>query len=726
MSLLAEGSAFPLEEYVEPGPDGTRRLSLAVPDAYCATCIATIEGALSSMPGVHAARVNLGSRRVQIDFDDAANLAEVPRVVERSGYRNHPLDPRDTDDRDPALRELVSALVVSGFATAHTMFFSEAVWSGVEGDARMLFYWLSALVAVPAIAYAGIPFFRSAWNALRAGRANMDVPIAVALIATTAISLVETRLGGAHAYFDASTMLLFFLLIGRTLDHLMRGQARNAAANLARLAPRGALRMLNDGNTSFVRSADIVPGMRLLLRSGDRIPVDCTVSAGLGTADLSLVNGEAMPQEVKEGDALPAGGLIVGPALQVTALRPVQDSFLSRTTALMEAVEGARTRYRRIADRAADHYAPVIHLASLATLLAWLALGAGWRSAVLNAVSVLIVTCPCALALAVPIVHVVAAGRLFGRGILMKDGAALERLANVRHVAFDKTGTLTTGKLRLAGQVFGDPSLLTVAAGLAGASSHPLSTALAGACPMPVPAGCVESAGQGVEARKDGIVWRLGSAAFCGAAPVSTTRPCAWLSADGEPVAAFEFEDETRPEAMQVIGQLHRQGIQTHLLSGDREQAVSAMAAQLGIGDHHHAMTPQSKAEAIARMRESGQVAMVGDGINDAAALRAADVSFAPASAADAGRAAADFVLTNNRLDGVPYALWLARHADRLVRQNLGLSIAYNLIVLPLAAAGLVTPLWAAIAMSSSSMIVVLNAMRLRFAGAPSANGMST
>ncbi|UJW85564.1 heavy metal translocating P-type ATPase [Devosia sp. SL43] len=726
MSLATADNALPLEEFVEPGPDGTRRICLAVPDAYCAACIATIEGALSSMPGVHAARVNLGRRRVQIDFDDAANLAEMPRVVERNGYRNHPLDPRDTSTRDPALRELVSALVVSGFATAHTMFFSEAVWSGVEGDARILFYWLSALVAVPAVAYAGMPFFRSAWNALRAGRANMDVPIAIALIATTAISLVETKLGGAHAYFDASTMLLFFLLIGRTLDHLMRGQARNAAANLARLAPRGALRMLDDGTMSFVRSADIVPGMNLLLRAGDRIPVDCIVAAGRGTADLSLVNGEAMPQDIKACDALPAGGLIVGSALQVTALRPVQDSFLSRTTALMEAVEGARTRYRRIADRAADYYAPVIHIASLATLLAWLALGAGWRTALLNAVSVLIVTCPCALALAVPIVHVVAAGRLFARGILMKDGAALERLADVRHVAFDKTGTLTTGNLRLSGQVFGDPALLSVAAGLAGASSHPLSAALAGACRVPVFPGCVESPGRGVELRRDGILWRLGSAEFCGANQIASAGPVAWLSADGDPVAAFEFADETRPEAASVVAQLHRQGVATHLLSGDREQAVSAIALQLGIADHTHAMTPQSKAEAISRMHETGLVAMVGDGINDAAALRAADVSFAPASAADAGRAAADFVLTNNRLDGVPYALWLARKADRLVRQNLGLSIAYNLVVLPLAAAGLVTPLWAAIAMSSSSMIVVINAMRLRFAGAPSANGMPT
>ena len=717
MSLAGTSDAFPLEEFVEPGPDGTRRICLAVPDAYCATCIATIEGALSGLPGVRAARVNLGSRRVQIDFDAGADLAGMPLVVERSGYRNHPLDPRDTTGRDPALRELVSALAVAGFATAHTMFFSEAIWSGVEGEARVLFYWLSALVAVPAVAYAGIPFFRSAWNALRVGRANMDVPIAIAVIATTAISLVETRMGGAHAYFDASTMLLFFLLIGRTLDHVMRGQARNAADNLARLTPRGALRLDDDGSTSFIRSSEIAPGMALLLRAGDRIPVDCTLASGRGAVDLSLVNGEAIPQELAQGETLPAGGLVVGSALQVTALRPVEDSFLARTAALMQAVEGARTRYRRIADRAADHYAPVIHLAALTTLLAWLALGASWRMALLNAVSVLIVTCPCALALAVPIVHVVAAGRLFARGILMKDGAALERLATIRHVAFDKTGTLTTGQVRLAGQVMGDPGLLAMAARLAGASTHPLSAALARAVPVPPLSGCTEIAGRGVEGQLDGRTWRLGSAAFCGAAEAGqSAMPRVWLAVDGTPVAAFDFADETRPEAAGVIADLHRLNTETHLFSGDHASAVAAMAAQLGIGDSRAAMTPEEKVDAITALRQSGPVVMVGDGINDAAALRAADVSFAPASAADAGRAAADFVLTGNRLDGVPYALRLARRADRLVRQNLGLSIAYNIVALPLAAMGHVTPLWAAVAMSSSSIIVVANALRLRFA----------
>ena len=707
-------------EFIEPGPDGASRVSLSVPDAYCSTCIQTIEKALLVLPGVRGARVNLDRRQVQIDFDPASDPSGFEDAVTRSGYRNHPIDPQALEGRDPALRELVSALVVAGFASAHTMFFSEAVWSGVEGDARTLFYWLSALVAVPAVAFAGRPFFRSAYAALRAGKANMDVPIAIALIATTAISLLETRLAGQHAYFDASTMLLFFLLVGRTLDHVMRAQARTAVSILARLAPRGAQRFFDDGSMAFVRLAEIVPGMRLLLRAGDRVPVDCA-AVDAGAVDMSLVNGEAMPLPVVAGDALPAGALVVDRPIEVTATRRAIDSFVARTAALMESAESARTRYRRIADRAADLYAPLVHLAAALTFLFWIAAGAGWHTALLNAVAVLIVTCPCALALAVPIAHVVAAGRLFAEGILMKDGAALERLATVRHVAFDKTGTLTSGRPVYAGEVFGSQESLSMARAMAAASNHPLSRALAsGHVPGPLPPDCREVPGGGVEARIEGQRWRLGSASFCGAADDGGgQRSRVWLSNGDTVVACFEFEDLLRPDAASTLRDLQQAGLEVSIVSGDRSASVRRVASALGIERAAYALTPSGKLETIEALRRSGPVAMVGDGINDAVALRGAEVSFAPASAADVGRAAADFVLTNDRLAGVPFALWLARMTDTIVRQNLAVSMAYNLVVLPMAAAGLVTPLVAAIAMSSSSMIVVLNALRLRFAQPP-------
>lgn len=719
MSTMSMGED--LLDYVEPGPDGTRRLHLAVPDAYCVACIQAIESGLVGKPGVRHARVNLNRRQVQIDFDPSTEPGALVDAVTRSGYRNHPVDPSDADDKDPVLRELVAALVVAGFASAHTMFFSEAVWSGVDGESRTLFYWLSALVAIPAVAFAGRKFFRSAWGVLRVGRANMDVPIAIALIATTALSLLETQLGAAHAYFDASTMLLFFLLIGRTLDHLMRRQASNAASSLARLAPRGAQRRLPDGSTVFVRASEITPGMELVLRAGDRLAVDGRVLSP-GVVDMSLVNGEAMPLEVASGTELPAGALVLDRPIVITALRVSAESFLARTSELMASVETTRTRYRRIADRASDLYAPLVHLAAALTFAVWLALGAGWHDALVDAVAVLIVTCPCALALAVPIVHVVAAGRLFASGVLMKDGAALERLAGVQSVAFDKTGTLTTGRPRLVGQVFGSADHLPMAAALARWSNHPLSLALVQDHEGAVIDifDCREVSGSGVEARFDGALWRLGSARFCGAQDNGAGQASrVWLSRNGEAIAAFEFADEPRADAATAVGSLRRIGVSVTMLSGDRKGSVARIAAALDIADARFALSPADKVEQILALQTKGAVAMVGDGINDSIALRAADVSFAPAAAADIGRAAADFVLTNDRLSGVPLALWIARRADRLVRQNLWLSVAYNLVMLPLAVMGMVTPLIAAVAMSSSSIIVVLNALRLRLERPP-------
>jgi len=713
-----------LGAFVAHGADGLNEICFAVPDAYCAACIDSIETALRQAPGVVSARVNLSQRRVLIRYDAAADFAALPERITRSGYRNFPVD-ADVDPRhDTALAELMRAMAVSGFAAGNIMLFSVSVWAGADESTRALFHWLSALLALPAIAYASRPFLRSAWAALRVGRTNMDVPISIGVTLTTALSLFETIVGGEYAYFDASTMLLFFLLAGRTLDHLMRKQARSAVDNLAQLSPRGAYRIMPDGTLAFLRLADIVPGMRFMLRAGDRVPVDATVVSGSGQIDMAMVNGESIPLSAQPGMALPAGAINLLGSIEIRADRPSSDSFLARMAAYIAAAEDTRTRYRRIADRAAQLYAPVVHLTAAATFALWLLLGAGWHTALLNAVAVLIITCPCALALAVPIVHVVAAGRLFANGIVMRDGSALERMAAVRVAAFDKTGTLTRGEPRLVEQSPPDPALLAMAGRLAAHSNHPLSRAIAetAGTDSTQPLAVTEFAGQGVAAQVDGTRWRLGNAAFCGA---SDTGPDAsshvWLARGGRPVCVFAFEDTLRADAASTVAALNALGVGVHILSGDRVSAVRGIAATVRAASWSAALAPEQKQVAIAALREAhGAVLMVGDGINDAPALRAADVSIAPASAADIGRAAADFVLTNDRLSGVAFVLSIARRADRLVRQNLGLAVAYNAIVLPLAIAGQVTPLVAAIAMSSSSVIVVLNALRLRLGAGPS------
>lgn len=695
--------------------DGTCQLEFALPDAHCAACIRSIERELIALPMVETARVNLSRRRVRIKYDPnkGAPSALAP-AIRRSGYVNHVIDPADDSHADPVLRELVRAMAVAGFAAGNIMLFSVSVWAGADAATRDLFHWLSAMIALPAVAYAGQPFFRSAWRALRVGRTNMDVPIAIGVVLATALSLFETMTSGRHAYFDASTMLLFFLLAGRTLDHLMRERARNAVANLARLAPPGATRILDDGSRDYLALDEVTPGMLLELKAGERVPVDVEVVTGHGAVDASIVTGESAPVVAQPGVTLMAGAHNLDGLLVARALKASSDSFLARMGAMMDAAENARTRYRRIADRASALYAPVVHVLALLTFIGWGLIGGDWHQALVNAVAVLIITCPCALALAVPIVHVVAAGRLFERGILMKDGGALERAAAVTSVAFDKTGTLTTGGPRLVTQEELAGGALEMAASLATLSTHPLSRAIAAGLP---PAtgfiGAVrEFPGQGIEGVLDGHVWRLGRPDWTGGEignGVEGTQT--WLTRDGVPVARFGFLDVPRVDARQAVDELDALGLPVRLLSGDQPAVAMALGADVGIADARGGLLPEDKVADIAA-REG--TLMVGDGVNDAPAMRAASVSMAPSSAADIGRNAADFVFTGQALAAVPFTIRIARRASRLVAENLTLAIGYNVVAVPLAVAGLVTPLIAAVAMSTSSLLVVANAMRLR------------
>jgi Cu2+-exporting ATPase len=693
--------------------DGTRQLEFAVPDAHCAACIRTIETTLDALPQVTSARVNLSKRRVRVVFDPAlGHPAELAPAIRNAGYHNYVLDPSADEDGDPGLRELVKALAVAGFAAGNIMLFSVSVWSGANDATRDLFHWISAVIALPAIAYAGRPFFRSAWRALRVGKTNMDVPISIGVILATALSLFETLRSGEHAYFDASATLLFFLLAGRCLDYLMRERARSAITNLARIAPRGATRVHDDGRREYVSLKEIEPGMVLELRAGERVPVDSRVISEGASFDTAIVNGESAPRIIDSGNEVMAGASNLGGLVQLVALKRSEDSLLARMVALMEAAEGAKTKRRRIADRAASVYAPIVHTIAITTFLGWGLLTGDWHNALLNAVAVLIITCPCALALAVPIVHVVAAGKLFEGGVLMKDGAALERAAEADSVAFDKTGTLTIGQPRLVSRHIECEAAEHAAALLAAASTHPLSQALTRALDTgdATVTDVREQPGHGVEGTIGGRLWRLGNRQWCGLGAGETDATTVWLSSNGVAMATFRFEDEVRADAADAVSQLRALGLPIRLLSGDAPHPVATVAAKVGIGDARAKLLPEDKVADV----ERGRTMMVGDGINDAPALRAAYVSMAPSTAADIGRSAADFVFTGGALGAVPLVIGTARRAASIVSQNLVLAIGYNAVAVPLAIFGHVTPLIAAIAMSSSSLIVVANALRLR------------
>jgi len=699
--------------------DGVRQSDLSVPSIHCGGCIRTIERVLGGLSGVEHARVNLSTKRVTVRWRGAAPPPFLA-ALKQAGYDAH-VDEVGGARRDGTLKELVRALAVAGFAASNIMMFSVAIWAGADPATRDAFHWLSALIALPALAYAGRVFFRSAWRALRHGRTNMDVPISIGVVLAFALSLYETLTHGAHAYFDAATSLLFFLLIGRTLDHVMRERARAAVSGLTRLAARGALVRAPDGTTRYLPVGEIEPGMTVLLAAGERVPVDARVVAGRSELDAALVSGESLPQPVAEGAALQAGTLNLTEPLTLVAVAAAKDSFLAEMTRMMEAAEAGRSRYRRLADRAARLYAPVVHLTALLTGAGWLLATDDLHRAVTVAIAVLIITCPCALGLAVPMAQVVAARRLFERGIMVRDGGALERLAEADHVVFDKTGTLTRGLPQLLDRAALDGRSLALAAALAARSRHPYALALAEAGraenTQPIDMTAVaEHPGCGLEGRVGATLYRLGRAEWALGTPTAATSddraPSVVLSEDGRLLAGFRFADAPRPGAREAVAALASRGMAVEILSGDRAAAVRRLASTLGV-PYAAQLSPGDKTARIAALAASGRkVLMVGDGLNDAPALVAAHVSMAPASAADVGRNAADFVFLRESLQAVPQAIDIARRAGRLARQNLLLAVGYNAVAVPVAILGHVTPLLAAIAMSLSSIIVVANALR--------------
>ncbi|WP_223567035.1 cation-translocating P-type ATPase [Agrobacterium tumefaciens] len=704
---------------------GLRQTDLSVPDVYCGACITTIETALGCLRQVERARVNLSSKRVAIvwkeDVDGVTtDPSDLARAILSTGYRTH-LFASGQDASDALRSQLIRAVALCGFASANIMLLSVSVWSGADAATRDMFHWISAMIAAPALIYGGRFFYQSAWNALKHGRTNMDVPIALAITLSYAVSLWETIHHGEHAWFDATVSLLFFLLIGRTLDHIMRDKARSAIAGLARLSPRGATVIGEDGTREYRQLADVQPGMSITIAAGDRVAVDAVVVSGSSDLDMSIVNGESAPRRVTAGDSLQAGTLNLTGSLIARVTASAKESFLSEVIGLMEAAEGGRARYRRIADRAASYYSPVVHLLALVTFLGWGFFGGDWKQAMLIAIAVLIITCPCALGLAVPVVQVVAAGRLFRHGIMVKEGSAMERLAEIDTVLFDKTGTLTVGKPRLVETGDVKPATMAIAAGLAAHSRHPLSKALYAAYngAMTTYEAVREIPGSGVEAETEAGTYRLGNRRFAcpdddAGVDNGDARSEVVLSLDGRHLASFGFEDNPRAGAVAALRSLSVRGLVQEIVSGDRAAAVSAMAQRLGIGNWSADLSPRDKAARCTALAGEGRrVLMVGDGINDAPALAAAHVSMAPATAADIGRQAADFVFMQEDLDAVPFAIETSQRAGRLIRQNFALAIGYNVIAVPIAIAGYATPMIAAIAMSTSSLIVVANALRL-------------
>jgi P-type Cu2+ transporter len=719
----------PTIKHMADNEDGNKdqRINLAVDGITCPACMVTIEQGIGNMPGISGVSLNYTNHRLIVEGNQGAiNLEAIISKLDNLGYKGRPYELSvETLQQAQAEKHLLRAVAVAGFASANIMMMSVAVWaghnSGMLETTRDLFHWLSAIIALPAVTYAGQPFFQSAVRALKGRHLNMDVPISLAVILAVAMSLVQTVSHERDTYFDSAVMLLFFLLIGRYLDLRARNRTRDLGQNLLALQKPTVTRLLENNETEETPVSLIEPGDRIIVPAGIRIGVDGEIIEGSSEIDTSLITGESAPVKNTVGDKVYAGTLNLDAPLLVKSLAAGDNTLLAEIGILIDKAMEKRGTYVRLADKAASLYAPIVHLVALFTLLGWLALGFGWQPSLLAAIAVLIITCPCALGLAVPVVQVVATGALFRRGILVNAGDALERTAVTDIIVFDKTGTLTEP----------DPAILNIdeiaekdlrdATRLARSSHHILARTIAiHARKFPPLPGVEEFVGEGVSGRLDGQLLKLGSQKFCDAessddtaTPTTGIRSELWFRRDDQPAICMHFHQDLKADAKTVVNSLRSLGFEIEILSGDKQQAVAETARALGIDSYRGQVQPHDKIAHIERLREQGHhVMMIGDGLNDAAALQAANVSVAPASALDITQGSADIVLVGNQLGPLLDLVQISRKARKLIIQNFYFAAAYNVVAIPLAILGIVTPLLAALFMSGSSIIVTLNALR--------------
>jgi P-type Cu2+ transporter len=718
--------------FVKTDAEGRSRIDLAIDGITCAACLGDIETAMKRLPGVMTARLNLTSHRLAVTFDAAKIAASgLTAALEAIGYRAYPYEQRKFEaDEAARFHLLLKCLGVAVFAAMNIMLLSISVWSGesssMSPETRDFFHFLSALIALPAAAYAGQPFYLSAWTSLRQGRVNMDVPVTIGVSLALALSAFETWTHKPHAYYDSAIMLLAFLLAGRVMDQAMRRKTRAAAGNLAALKGENALRFTpgareSEDNLVLTPVAALAEGDRVLVRAGERVPADGVIESGASSVDESAITGETLGKPVSAGDNIYAGSINGDGALTVRVTAAGNAALIDEAARLIDAASAARSGYVRLADRASQLYAPIVHLAALVTGLGWYFLmGASIHDSLVIAISVLIITCPCALALAVPAVQAMASGAFFRAGMYLNDATGLEKLGEVDTAIFDKTGTLTLPEPRVANAGEIPPDLLDLATRLAHSSSHPLARAVArSARAAPPLSDARETPGMGVAAPFGDGDALLGSAAFCEVESAAAEADASAIFVrHGARWARLLIRQTLRPDAAKVLAHLRETGLKTAILSGDRPEAVAPIARDLGVESWSGGLKPADKIAFIdERAAEGAKILMVGDGLNDAPALAAAHASISPIDGVHLTQTQADAVFLGDRLAPVAAAIAIARRARGLMRQNLAFAAAYNIVAVPFAMSGHATPLFAALAMSASSLIVTLNALRLRGPG---------
>ena len=722
-----------------------REIVLMSESIHCAACVWLIEHRLAKESGILLANVNFTTRRIKVRWDNRLiSLSQILHILAQLGYAATPYDPQTSQKAlEDYNRGLLYRFAFAAFAMMNIMWVAVSLYFGADDDPeyKQFFHWVALGLATPTLLYSGQPFLIGAWQALRSRRLGMDVSISLGILTTYFYSLYVTLVpeSGGAVYFDTLVDFMFFLLLGRYLESISKSKAIDATHRLLALQPKVARKQLPDGTEKLEAVRLLVAGDRVWVHPGDRVPVDGVVVEGESHLNESMLTGEARPIHKRVGDRVSAGTHNQEGALSVEVQQILADTALGRIIALVEEAQGSKAPIARLADRIIPWFVSVtLSLAMFSLIFWWVSVGID--TAIMAATAVLIVTCPCAFGLATPMAIAVASGVGARLGILIKNGAVLERLSQVTHVVFDKTGTLTQGNMQVAeGRVWSpawSEAQVWQALGLVEKrSEHRLAKTLVEYAqihysePVLSVEGFYARAGLGVEARLDGCLWQVGSVNWAQQLGVSfDAQQQAWIDSqvtlgqtvvcvlvDGALIAGISLGDVLRPDALEVIMELKARGIQVSMITGDHAGVANAFAKQLGDIAVQAEVMPADKDVAVRALQAEGRVVVfVGDGVNDAPALVRADVGIALGSGTEVSVDSAQVVLLNDRLTSVLTALSLSKVALRTIRQNIAMSLLYNLIMIPLAVAAKLTPLMAAIGMPISSLLVIGNAARIR------------
>ena len=700
----------------------------------CAACVWLNERHLKQLDGVISVEVNYASHRARVSWDERKiGLSRILQEIQLLGYNAHPYNARQADQlRKTQRKKDLQRIAIAGIAASQVMMLAVGLyagaWYGIEANTVYLLRWFSLILTVPVVVFAAWPFYRSAWSGLKSGHLNMDVPVALAIITAFLGSVWVTVMGGAHVYFDTIGMFTLFLLATRLLETGAREKSVEAAENLLKLQPAMAMRIKN-GQQEYVPVLDLLVGDHVLTKPGETIAADAVVIEGVTSVDESLLTGESRAVAKQIGDAVIAGSVNLEGPLTLSVTGVGENTVLAGIVRLVDKAQAEKPKIAQLADRVAAWFTLGLLVFALIVGLAWLWVDSSRAFEIVLAV--LVVTCPCALSLAVPAALAAAGSHLIKRGILVMRGHALETLSQVDHVVFDKTGTLTIGKPEIVSVIpLGQSDVAEcsrIAASLEQASEHPLAHAFlrkVDTVTLPKVSDPRNFPGQGVTGEIGGVVYTLGNRGFAEASQshsdvgMQAEFPGAtliWLCDAQNVLAVFALADPLRNDAAVAVNALLSRGIGVSILSGDSEAAVGYVAAKLGVENYNSQQKPQDKLAALQAMQAQGRVvAMVGDGVNDAPVLAGAQVSFAMGTGTDVASQSSDIVLLSSKLNDVAVALDTGKAALKVMRQNLFWAAFYNFTALPFAALGHISPWVAALGMSISSLIVVLNALRLR------------